>query len=156
MSSPDAASHLRITWESIVRPHILSCWMCSAHFPVGRMGLMRSQRYVLLSFPLFLFTCLLACLLFALRLPCKWFWGLWCEWTILVQPYTLQVSLISFLHWSVWGIHSSLPLFFNLMTFSKEPCVFKQNIKDMGVLFSNQLYWNLPLDSQILPPKVKF
>ena len=25
MSSPDAASHLHITWESIVRLHILSC-----------------------------------------------------------------------------------------------------------------------------------
>lgn len=86
MSSPDAASDLHITWESVVRPHIRSCWMCSAHFPVGRMGLMLSQQYVLLSFLLFLFTCLLAYLLFALSLPCKWFWGLWCEWTIPVQP----------------------------------------------------------------------
>lgn len=65
---PGCASHLHITWESIVQPHILSCWMCSAHFPVRRTDLMISRQCVLFHFCCFCLPVFL--LIYCLHLAC--------------------------------------------------------------------------------------
>lgn len=129
MSSLDAASHLHITWESIVQLHILSRWMCSAHFPVGRTAWILSQQCVLFHLRC-LFTCLLAYLLFAFSLPCSWFWALEGEWTIPAQTviFTNKSLSLQFLHWVYVEIPSSLSLFLNLMKFSKGPCIYLNKI----------------------------
>lgn len=132
----DAASNLPITWENVMWLHNLIFWMCSAHFPIGRMVLMLLAEctFFFLLLLLFLLNCLLAYLVFAFSLS----WKCNCRANEQVTNFTNK-PLFSFIVCLCGS--TFLFLYLNLMKFSKGPWVFKENVKN--VCFPPDL-WNLP------------